>query len=153
MFLLAFLTVLMSEQITVPAAHWHAIEIGRAAPGTRLECTFDTQRDARVQVMLMSKEQASRFFKGRPARSLEDSGWETHGQLKHHLDGAAYALIIDNRINHRPSNVQIHVVLHTPSSALVYTLPPERQHTIVALSLLFFGSTVALTAYQFLRHQ
>ena len=153
MLFVAFLAVLVSEQITVPASHWRTVELGRPAAGTRLECTFDVRQDARVQVMLLSKAQAERFLKGRSTRGVADSGWDDHGELKYHLDGGGYVLVVDNRINHRASDVELHVVLHPPTNAVVQTVPPERRDTIIALSLLFFGSTVALTAWQFLRNQ
>jgi hypothetical protein len=150
---LAFLTLLANGLVSVPPSHWTAIDVNIPHDGTIVDCWFKVVNGSRVQAILLDRQQAERFYRGRAIRPVHMTGFNDSGRFRLRLDDAGdYVLLIDNRIEGRtPTEVQVRVELLTPHSIFVRTAPPERRRAVVALSLLFFGSVLVFSARQYLR--
>jgi hypothetical protein len=149
----ALLVVLTNGLVSVPPSQWQGIDIQVPQNGTTIDVDFEVKRGSRVQLLLLDRTQADRFHRGRSFEHLESSGFEKAGRLRYRLaDKGHYVLMIDNTIETRtPTFVQVRVELSNPARADVRELSPARRHAVVALSLLFFGAVVSLSAWRFLR--
>ncbi|MEJ7608209.1 MAG: hypothetical protein WKF37_18565 [Bryobacteraceae bacterium] len=151
---LALLLVLADSIVIVPASQFTAIEVKVPAHNTIVDGSFTVREGGtRVQAILLDREQAERFHRGRSIRPVYMSAYAGRDRFRETLrDAGDYVLILDNRLEGRmATKVHLRLDVSGARSVLVTELPAARRHAVVALSLLFFGFTVALTAWQFLR--
>lgn len=150
---LALLTVLTNGPFSVPPSAWRAVEVQVPAPGTQVEVEFEVQKGSRVQVLLLTPEEANRFHRGRSFIPLCGSGFQTEARMRCRVEEAGpHVLMIDNRIEGRaPTELHLRVDLRAPVNVVVRELPPERRRLVIALSLGFFGIVVLYSAREFLR--
>jgi hypothetical protein len=151
--LLASLIVLTNTVVKVPPSHWTAIELKVPQNRTTVIVSFKVENGPRVQAIVMSREEADRFNRGKSIRPLLISGFEKSDKLRVVVpDAGDYVLVLDNRIEARfPAEVTLRVELNLPNDAQVSYVPQERRRATVALSLLFFGAVVVFSAAKFLR--
>jgi len=153
--ILALFVVLANSHVTVPAAHWKALEVSIPEPDTTLQCSFDVQtKSTKVQAILIKRSQLGRFERGRHVDALYATGFETSARFRYRIDETGeYILLLDNRLQSRwPAEVSLRVELTSARSTIVREVPPERRRAIVAVSVLFFGAVVVFSARQFLKH-
>ena len=150
---LAFLVVLTSGLVSVPASQWETVDLRIPEPGTTVDISFHVRHGSRVQVLLLEREEADRFHRGRSFDPLLTTGFQSSGRVRYRVaERGEYVLLIDNRIEGRgPTLVDLRVEA-TPHHVNVRELPPERRRAVVALSLLFFGATVFFSARQLLKY-
>jgi hypothetical protein len=151
--LLALLLLLTESVVKVPASHWTAIELKIEHNGTTVHAGFEVRNGAKVQALVLSRDEAERLNRGRSVRSLFSSGFTTSDQFRVRVpDAGDYVLLLDNRLEERfPAEVALRLELtHTNDSQVRY-VPAARRHATVALSLLFFGVVVVFSAVKFLR--
>ncbi|HYI95595.1 MAG TPA: hypothetical protein VEX68_18790 [Bryobacteraceae bacterium] len=151
---LAFLVVITESLITVPSAHWTAIALKTPLNSATVHGSFEVvSGGTQIQAMILSREEAERFNRGRSNRPLFTSGFEKSEQFRVLIpDAGDYVLILDNRLEARfPTQVSLRLEMTHPNDARAQTVPPERRRATVALSLLFFGSVVVFSAVRFLR--
>jgi hypothetical protein len=153
MWLFALLVVLTNSVVKVPASHWTAIELKVPHNSTTVGVSFKVENGSRIQAIVLSREEAERFQRGKSIRPLLMSGFEKSDQFRVFVpDAGEYVLVLDNRLEARfPAEVSLRVELSVPNNSQVRTVSPERRRATVALSLLFFGAVVALAAAKFLR--
>ena len=154
MILFALLLALTESVVSVPPSHWTAIAVKTPMNGTTLHVSFEVRNGgSRVQAILLSREEAERFNRGKSIRPLHTSGFDQAGNFRVLVpDTGDYVLIIDNRLESRfPSAVYLRLEMSHPNDARVRTVSPERQRATVALSLLFFGAVIVFSAVRFLR--
>lgn len=139
--------------VSVPPGQWQAIDLRIPQNGTTVDIDFEVKQGSRVQVLVLNRPQAERFHRGRSFEAIVSSGFDTSGRLRYRMaDAGEYVLMVDNRINGRtPALVHLRVDLSNPQAVPVRELPPARRRVVVTLSLLFFGSVVAFSAWRFLR--
>ena len=151
---LGLLLVITESLVTVPASHSTAIAVKTPLNSTTLHGSFEVVGGGtQIQAILLSREEAERFHRGRSNRPLFTSGFERSGQFRVLIpDAGEYVLVLDNRLEGRfPTQVSLHLEMTHPNDARVRTVSPERRRATVALSLLFFGAVVVLSAVRFLR--
>ncbi|MBC7924697.1 MAG: hypothetical protein H7039_03490 [Bryobacteraceae bacterium] len=153
MFLAALAVVLQNAVIEVPASRWKAVELAIPAHGTIVQCEFRVQKGSKVQLAIAGREQAERLHRGRSFRALYTTGFQNEARFRYRVaDAGNYVLLVDNRIEGRSSaTVDVSLQLLNPGPAAARELPPEIRHTVVAVSLLFFGSVLVFSAHQYLR--
>ncbi len=151
---LALLIVITESLVTVPVSHSTAISVKTPLNSTTLHGSFEVVGGGtQIQAILLSREQAERFSRGRSNRPLFTSGFERSGQFRVLIpDAGDYVLVLDNRLEGRfPTQVSLRLEMTHPNDARVRTVSPERRRATVALSLLFFGAVVVFSAVRFLR--
>ncbi len=150
---LALAAVLVNTVIHVAPAEWQAIAVPVSQAGAWVQVEFDVQGDSHVRVFLADTRQARRFVDGRSYTTLTESGPAAAGRLRHRSEGAvSYALVIDNSLERRrPAAVRVKVEIVPQRMTRGRELPPERRSAVVALSILFFGASVFLSAHLLLR--
>jgi hypothetical protein len=153
MLLFALLIVLTDSVVKVPASHWTAIELKVPHNSATVRVSFNVENGSRIQAIVLGREEAERFKKGRSIRPLLMSGFEKSDEFRVFVpDAGDYVLVLDNRIEARfPAEVSLRVELSVPKNTEVRTISPERKRATVALSLLFFGAVIVFSAVKFLR--
>jgi hypothetical protein len=148
------LVVLTSGLVSVPASHWATIDLPIRQPNTTLDISFQVTHGSRVQVLVLDREQARRFHRGRSIDPLLTTGFQNSGRLRYRIaEKGEYVLLLDNRIEGRgPTLVDLRIETSPAGRVDVRELPPERRRVVVTLSLLFFGATVFFSARQLLKH-
>jgi hypothetical protein len=151
--LLTLLILLTESTVKVPPSHWTAIELKIPQNSTTVNVSFKVENGSRIQAIVLSREEAERFNRGKSIRPLLMSGFEKSDEFRVFVpDAGEYVLLLDNRIEARfPAEVSLRVDVSVPKNAQVRTISPERRRATVALSLLFFGAVVAFSAAKFLR--
>jgi hypothetical protein len=153
--ILALFVLLANGPVTVPAAHWKALEVSITDRDTTLQCAFEVlTKPTKVQAVLIKRSQLERFERGRHVDALYVTGFETSARFRYRVSETGdYILLLDNRLEGgRPAEVSLRVELTSARSTVVQEVPLERRRAIVALSLLFFGAVVVFSARQFLKH-
>lgn len=148
------LFLLTQTVLKVPPSHWTAIELKVPQHGSTVHLSFDVRSsDSRIQAMILSRTEAERFHRGRSARPLFATGFERSADHRVYVpDAGDYVLMLDNRLEGRfATEVALKFDVSHPTDVRVRTVPPERRRATVALSLLFFGAVVVLSAVKFLR--
>jgi hypothetical protein len=152
--ILALLVVLANGPITIPAAHWTAVQVNVGDYDSTIHCSFELHTTgAKIQAMLMERSQFERFHQGRNVNPLYTTGFETSARFRYRVpDAGEYLLLLDNRLEgRRPAEVSLRIELTSGRSTIIREVPPERRRAIVALSLIFFGAVVVFSARQFLK--
>ena len=77
---------------------------------------FNVENGSRVQAIVLSREEAERFNRGKSIRPLLMSGFEKSDQFRVFVpDAGDYVLVLDNRIEARfPAEVSLRVELNAP---------------------------------------
>jgi hypothetical protein len=150
----ALFSVLASGLVSVPPAKWTAVDVNVPSNGAIVDCTFKVVNGERVQVLLLDRQQARRFHRGRAVQPLYSSGFTDGARFLERIDDAGeYVLLVDNRLDARSAaQVQLRLELLQPHAMNVRTAPPERRRAVVALSLLFFGAVLAFSAGVYLKN-
>ena len=155
MVLFSLLLFLTQTVVKVPPSEWVAIELKVPQNGSTVHLSFDVGNGgSRIQAMVLSRSEAERFHRGRSVRPVFTSGFESSGSHRVLVpDAGDYVLVLDNRLEGRfPTEVSVRFDVSHPTDARVRTVPRDRQRATVALSLLFFGAVVVLSAVRFLRN-
>lgn len=149
----ALLVLLTQDVLSVPASGWKVIEFNSPREGAILHGQFQVQKGSRVQVLIMDREQADRFRRGRSIRPLHSTGFELSGGFRHRIGEAGdYTVIVDNRIEGRgPTLVNFSLELTWPQAVIARELTPNRKALVVAVSLFLFGAVVVFSAHQFVK--
>ena len=129
MLLFALLVILTDSIVKVPASHWTAIELNVPQGRMTVNVNFNVENGSRVQAIVLDREEAERFNRGKSIRPLLMSGFEKSGQFRVFVpDAGHYVLVLDNRIEARfPAEVSLRVELNAPHDTQVRTVPPERR--------------------------
>jgi hypothetical protein len=152
--LFSLLLLLTETVLSIPPSHWIAIDLPVAQNGSTVELAFRVRNGgSRVQAMVLSRSEAKRFDQGRSIRPLFASGFASSGEYRTLVpDAGNYVLLLDNRLEPRfPTRVSLSFDVTNPRDVRVRTVSPEVRRATVALSMLFFGAVVALSALKFLR--
>lgn len=147
--LLALATILLEGSVSVPHSHWRAIDVPIEEAGTEIRCAFEVPEGASsIQALLVTLHDAERFSQGRSFNTLASTGFNRDATLHYRAEEPGkYVLLLDNRIEGRhPTEVTLKVELVAPEFKEVRTLPPERRHAVVFVSVLFFLGVVAYSA-------
>jgi hypothetical protein len=152
--LLAFAVLMNSALVEVPASRWSAVDLPVAQHDTVVDGDFEVIRGSKVQIVIADREQAERLHRGRSFHPVFTSGFAAEGRIRVTLREAGdYVLLVDNRIEGRGSaTVRLNLSTSNRINIQARELPPARRRAVIALSLLFFGSVVVFSAWQFLRH-
>jgi hypothetical protein len=148
MMLLAIATLLWEGTVTVPPSHWKVIDIPVNEAGSEIRCRFEVRRASNIQAQIVTARDAERFSRGQSFSSLAATGFDREGTLHYVVDEPGkYFLLLDNPIEARRAvDVELKIELTPPDHVQARTLPPERRHFIVLLSVLFFLGVVAFSA-------
>ena len=149
MMLLAVAALFWEGTVTVPPSHWKVIDIPVDQPGVDIRCTFEVaERSSSIQAQIVTARNAERFSHGQSFSALASTGFEREGTLHYFAEEPAkYFLLLDNPIEARhPAEVALKIVLDRPDHVAARTLPPEKRHVVVLLSVLFFLAAVAFSA-------
>jgi hypothetical protein len=150
----ALLVVLTSGLVSVPASHWQTIDLPIRESATTVDISFQVRQGSRVQVLLLDREQARRFHRGRSVDPILTTGFQNAGRLRYLVaEKGDYVVLVDNRIEGRgPTLVDLRVEASPAGPVSVRELPPERRRAVVTLTLLLFGATVFFSSRQLLKH-
>ena len=151
---LALLIVIAESLVTIPASHSTAIAVKTPLNSTTLHGSFEVVGGGtQIQAILLSREEAERFNRGRSNRPLFISGFDRSEEFRVLIpDAGEYVLVLDNRLEGRfPTQVSLRLEMTHPNDARVRTVSSDRRRATVALSLLFFGAVVVFSAVRFLR--
>lgn len=153
MLLLAFAALMSNALIEVPPARWIALDLPVTQHDTTVEGQFEVIHGSRVQVLIAERAEAERLHRGRSFRPAFSSGFQNDGRFRIVLREAGdYVLLLDNRIEGRgPTKVRLSLQTSNPVNVQARELPPARQRAVIAASVLFFGTVVVFSAWQFLR--
>lgn len=150
--MLPLLLLFASGLVQVPPAEWKAVAVPVGRAGEVLGCEWQARNPGRIQLLLLTRQDANLFQRGRNPQALHATGFGTDGRFRYRFDSPGdYVLIIDNRIGSTPASVQVRMDLSRPAAVPARELPPERRRIVVTLSLLFLGLVIVLSAQQFLR--
>lgn len=150
----ALLWLALTETLVeVPPSHWTAIRLKVDHNSTTLHSEFRVRNGTRVQAMVLSRDEAERFNRGRTPRPLFSSGFSASGEFRVPIpDAGEYILLLDNRLEDRfAAEVSVQFELTHANDVQVQYVSEARRHATVALSLLFFGAVVVFSAVKFLR--
>ncbi len=152
--LFAAAALMQNVLVEVQPSGWRAVDLPVAQHGTTVEGDFEVIHGSKVQVIIADRNEAERLHRGRSFRPVYTSGFATDARFRVTLrDAGQYVLLIDNRIEGRGSSqVRLNLSTSNPVNVEARELPPARRRAVVASSLLFFGFTIVLSAWQFLRH-
>lgn len=153
MILLALLVLITDGVVDVPPSRWTAIQLKTDQNSTTAQISYDVERGSRVQALVLTRQDAELFNRGRQPKPIGFSGFERSARFRVFIPEAGdYVLLLDNRIEGRfPSKVRLRIEVSAPNDVRVSWVPEERRRATVALSLLFFGSVVVFSAVKFLR--
>ncbi|MDZ4797271.1 MAG: hypothetical protein SGI92_03845 [Bryobacteraceae bacterium] len=153
MLLLAFAALMSNALLEVPPARWVAVDLPIPQHNTTVEGQFEVIHGSRVQVLIAARSEAERLQRGRSFRPIFSSGFQNDGRIRLVVPEAGdYVLLVDNRIEGRfATKVRLSVQTSNSINVQARELTPTRRRTVIAASLLFFGSVLVFSAWQFLR--
>lgn len=153
--LLALLFAWGASTVTVPPAHWTAIDLPVLLGNSTLHISFEVrEHDSPIQAILLTRQDAVRFDRGKSNRPLMTSGFRKSDQLRMLIPTPGdYVLLLDNRLGgEKAAEVALQLDLSHRDNLHVTTVPESRKRATEALSILFLGAVVVLTALKFLRN-
>src|SRR5881628_3789373 len=103
MLVFALLAILMDSTVSVPKSHWLGVKTQVPLAGTTVDCTIQVEHDsAKVDAILMTREDAERFNRGRSYHPLYQTGFQNSARFRYTVEQPGeYILMLDNRLEGR----------------------------------------------------
>ena len=131
---------LYDGDLAVPRSRARGIPVKIDRP-TYVHGKFDIQgAQAEVRAAFLTAADVQAYSNGRPYEMLAVTAYAASGEFRFlAMRAGEYFVLIDNRLDTRPS-LDVHVVVTaTEDPSLPRTLPAGRRYAIVAVSLMLFG--------------
>lgn len=132
--------VLYEGELAVPRSRARGIPVKVNRP-TYVHGKFETKEpQAEVRAAFLTAADVDAYQNGRPYEMLAVTAYAVSGEFRFlAMREGEYFVLIDNRLDTRPS-LDVHVaVTTTEDPSLPHTLPAGRRYAIAAVSLILFG--------------